>query len=63
MAKYGNVVYGGAKYGVTPKLAYSVEPMAITVLDFIKIKVEWQFPTGDFTKIKLVRNQFQNCAI
>lgn len=58
MAKYGNVVYGGAKYGVTPKLAYSVEPMAITVLDFIKIQVEWQFPTGDFTKIKLVRNQF-----
>jgi hypothetical protein len=58
VAKYGNVVYGGAKYGVTPKLAYSVEPMAITVLDFIKIQVEWQFPTGDFTKIKLVRNQF-----
>ena len=58
MAKYGNVVYGGAKYGVTPKLAYSVEPMAITVLDFIKVQVEWQSPTGDFTKIKLVRNQF-----
>ena len=58
MAKYSNFVYGGAKYGVTPKLAYSVEPMAITVLDFIKIKIEWQSPTGDFTKIKLVRNQF-----
>lgn len=58
MAKYGNVVYGGAKYGVTPKLAYSVEPMAITVLDFIKIQVEWQSPAGAFTKIKLVRNQF-----
>ena len=58
MAKYSNFVYGGAKYGVTPKLAYSVEPMAITVLDFIKIQVEWQSPTGDFTKIKLVRNQF-----
>jgi hypothetical protein len=58
VAKYSNFVYGGAKYGVTPKLAYSVEPMAITVLDFIKIQVEWQSPTGDFTKIKLVRNQF-----
>lgn len=58
MAKYGNFVYGGAKYGVTPKLAYSVEPMAITVLDFIRIQVEWQSPTGEFTKIKLVRNQF-----
>ncbi len=58
MAKYGNVVYGGAKYGVTPKLAYSVEPMSITVIDFTKIQISWQSPTGDFTKIKLVRNQF-----
>ena len=58
MAKYGNVVYGGAKYGVTPKLAYSVEPMSITVIDFTKIQVTWQSPTGAFTKIKLVRNQF-----
>jgi hypothetical protein len=58
VAKYGNVTYGGAKYGVTPKLAYSVEPMAITVIDFAKIRVSWQSPTGEFTKIKLVRNQF-----
>jgi len=58
VAKYGNVVYGGAKYGVTPKLAYSVEPMAITVIDFTKIQIRWQSPTGEFTKIKLVRNQF-----
>ena len=58
MARYGNVVYGGAKYGVTPKLAYSVEPMAITVIDFTKIQVTWKSPTGEFTKIKLVRNQF-----
>jgi len=58
VAKYGNFVYGGAKYGVTPKLAYSVEPMAITVIDFVKVRIEWQSPTGEFTKIKLVRNQF-----
>jgi hypothetical protein len=58
VAKYGNVVYGGAKYGVTPKLAYSVEPMAITVIDFSRVQVTWQSPTGQFTKIKLVRNQF-----
>jgi hypothetical protein len=50
VAKYGNVTYGGAKYGVTPKLAYSVEPMAITVIDFAKIRVSWQSPTGEFTK-------------
>ena len=58
MAKYGNVVYGGAKYGVTPKLAFSVEPMSITVLNFTDIRISWVSPTGEFTKIKLVRNQF-----
>ena len=58
MAKYGNFVYGGATYGVTPKLAYSVEPMSLTVLDFSKIALTWNSPTGAFTKIKLLRNQF-----
>lgn len=58
MAKYGNFIYGGALYGVTPKLAYSVDPMSITVLDFYKIKLTWTSPKGNFTKIKLVRNQF-----
>ena len=54
MAKYGNFVYGGAKYGVSPKLDYSVEPMSITVIDFTRVLVTWLSPTGDFTKIKLV---------
>jgi hypothetical protein len=58
VAKYGNFVYGGAKYGVAPKLAYSVEPMSITVIDFTRVELTWQSPTGAFTKIKLVRNQF-----
>ena len=57
MAKYGNFIYGGALYGVTPKLAYSVDPMSITVLDFSKIALTWTSPKGAFTKIKLVRNQ------
>jgi hypothetical protein len=58
VAKYGNFVYGSANYGVSPKLAYSVEPMSLTVIDFAKTEVTWQSPTGAFTKIKLVRNQF-----
>lgn len=57
MAKYGNVVYGGAKYGATPKLALSAEPMSLTVLDFNKVYVTWQSPTGSFSRIRLVRNQ------
>jgi ribosomal protein L24E len=58
VAKYGNFIYGGALYGVTPKLAYSVDPMSITVLDFSKVELTWNNPKGNFTKIKLVRNQF-----
>jgi hypothetical protein len=54
---YGNFVYGGGKYGATPKLAYSVEPMSITVLDYDRTLVEWQSPTGDFTRWRLVRSQ------
>jgi hypothetical protein len=58
VAKYSNFVYGGALYGESPKLAYSVEPMSITVLNFNQIKLTWLSPKGEFTKIKLVRNQF-----
>ena len=31
--------------------------MSLTVLDFDKTYVEWQTPTGDFTRIRLVRSQ------
>jgi hypothetical protein len=57
VAKYGNFVYGGATYGETPRLAYSVEPMAITVINFNETYVSWQQPSGTFTKIRLVRNE------
>lgn len=57
MARYGNFVYGGNTYGSTPKLAFSVEPMSITVLDYDRTFVEWQTPKGDFTRIRLVRSQ------
>ena len=58
MSKYGNVVYGGAKYGATPKLTLSVEPMSIQVIKFKEAYVFWQLPTGSFTRFRLVRNQF-----
>lgn len=57
MAKYGVPYYGGAKYGGTPKLAYSVEPVQITVLSFSKVDIAWEQPRGAFTQIRLVRNQ------
>lgn len=57
MSKYGNIVYGGAKYGDTPKLTYSVEPMSINVIRFQEIYVYWQQPKGNFSRFRLVRNQ------
>jgi len=57
VARYGSFLYGTATYGLQPKLAYSVGPMTLTVLDFNKTYVTWNTPTGDFTRIRLVRNQ------
>lgn len=57
MARYGSFLYGTATYGLQPRLAYSVGPMTITVLDFNKTYITWNTPTGNFTRIRLVRNQ------
>jgi len=57
MSKYGDVVYGGASYGATSKLTYSVEPMSLSVVRFNKALVEWAAPSGSFTRFRLVRNQ------
>jgi hypothetical protein len=57
MANYGNAVYGISKYGISPLLAYSVEPMALLVTDFHEAYVYWKTPTGNYTKVRLLRNQ------
>ena len=57
MAKYGNFLYGSAKYGSAPQLAYSVEPMSIVIIDFTRALISWASPTGAFSRIRLVRNQ------
>jgi hypothetical protein len=57
MSKYGYSIYGGNNYGLTPKLAYSVEPMGINVIQFSQVFVTWQLPTGEFTRFRVVRNQ------
>ncbi len=57
MSKYANVLYGSGNYGETPALDYSVDPMSSVVLDFFSVQVSWQDATGDFTRIRLIRNQ------
>lgn len=57
MSKYGNILYGGALYGDTPKLPYSAEPMTINVLRFNEAYISWQNPIGVFSRFRIVRNQ------
>ena len=63
MAKYGVNYYGSSSYGSFVNLRFSVQPMSVlatelsTVSSFSKVLVEWQTPRGEFTRIRLVRNQ------
>ena len=57
MAKYSNVVYKGSTYGQTPRLLYSVQPFSSIAIDYYEVALSWASPTGDFTAIRLVRNQ------
>ena len=63
MAKYGVNYYGSSNYGGFVRLRFSVQPMSIlateleTVSSFAKVLVSWQTPRGNFTRIRLVRNQ------
>ena len=63
MAKYGVNYYGSSNYGSFVNLRFSVQPMSIlateleTVSSFAKVLVRWQTPRGNFTRIRLVRNQ------
>ncbi len=57
MARYGINYYGATDYGAFVKLAFSVEPMSVLVLDFTKVLIGWQTPRGDFSRIRLLRSQ------
>jgi hypothetical protein len=57
MSRYGSAIYGLSKYGETPKLAYSVNPMSLLVYNFSETEVSWQVPSGTFSRVRLIRNQ------
>ncbi len=56
MAKYTGAIYRGAYYGNTPRLVLNAEPMEASAIDYGKIRVVWNSPSGTFYKIRLVRN-------
>ena len=57
MSRYGSAIYGLSRYGETPKLAYSVDPMSLLVYNFSETLVSWQIPSGTFSRVRLLRNQ------
>lgn len=57
MSKYASILYGGGIYGESPKLGYSVEPMSLYIDSFTATTVSWESPSGEFSRIRVVRNQ------
>lgn len=57
MTKYSNGVYGGFKYGDTPKLVFSAAPVTTEVLAFNQVQISFTSPSGTFTRFRIVRNQ------
>lgn len=62
MAKYSRFRYAQATYGAAPStLGYSVAPLTAFVYNYSstygRIELSWVQPTGEFTQMRIVRNQ------
>ena len=58
MSRYGDEFYGLAPYGTDTLVDFDVSPFTVSSIDYNKIFVEWNQPTGDWDKLRLVRNGF-----
>lgn len=58
MARYGNDFYGLAAYGTDTLVDFDARPFIASSTNYNEIFVEWNLPTGDWDKIRLVRNTF-----
>ena len=58
MARYGNEFYGLTTYGTDTLVDFDVSPFVVSSIDYNKIVVRWNTPTGDWDLIRLVRNGF-----
>lgn len=56
MARYGITIYGTDTYGEKTRLSFSVEPITLLALSFSAIRVSWKKPSGNYSKIRLVRS-------
>ena len=62
MGRYSRFKYSQGYYGAVPSnLQYSVEPMSAFVYSYEKdagrIQIQWSSPTGNFSQMRVVRNQ------
>ena len=57
MPKYGDPLYGTSTYGAAAVLEFSVEPLTATAVDYQKVNLDWSNPSGNFSRIRLVRNE------
>lgn len=58
MARYGNDFYGLAAYGTDTLVDFDARPFIASSTNYGEIFVEWNLPTGDWDKIRLIRNTF-----
>jgi len=57
VANYGVAIYGESIYGQTNQIPNSVSPMSLTVVYPTVVVVNWQYPSGTYSGIRLLRNQ------
>lgn len=58
MALYGFDFYGTALYGPVSAVDFDASPMAATSLAYGGLRVTWSTPSGDWDRIRLVRNSY-----
>lgn len=58
MSRYGVSTYGLSTYGPDTSVAYVANKFTATSTDYGTILLEWDSPSGKWSKIKLVRNSY-----
>jgi len=58
MARYGISYYGLSTYGAESPVSYAVNNLKAKSITYGTIKITWDSPSGNWSKIKLVRNSY-----
>lgn len=58
MARYGISYYGLSTYGAESPVSYAVSNLKAKSITYGTIKITWDSPSGNWSKIRLVRNSY-----